>query len=415
MGKPKAAPVVKIKCVIEDLDVARTWERLEWKAMINNGYIIRARIHDPYFNLLKKVTDKIYLRKARKEPVKVTFHFEFKPDGEPIKTEDRIAYMINLYSQGRQEEGRLEFIAIDPPTWLLNRGKADGKYYKGSVSDVIKKVCQENGVSDVDVSKTIDNKNGDWWMMRQDPKTFILSLLEWSPSVTANKTKWVTTSKDMKLSIKEEYDLKSEDLGLLTISAKKSGDHSDNKDFELLMDNFSHVMYSEEHTAGLSAVSGYFLDQVTEKDKTRAYDKNTGAKSNTNFNDDRGFDVTDKRFSTMVEAIPEESAGNVGLQYKDYIDGRARREFLNMVGYITRMRVRIRGDKVFDDPIKLGVSTVTLRWVGLDGEPYFLAGNWLVTGFYHIAEHGFWYTDVYINRLDWDAAAKKVGPGEKGK
>ena len=411
----QAGNAVKTKIDIEGIEVGEVFERLEWKAMVNNGYIVRARLSDPYYNLLKDITDKIYLRKARKEPIKVTFNFEWQGDEkEPNKTEDRIAYMINLYGRGELEDGRLEFIAIDPPTWLLSRGKSDGKYYQGSVSDVIKKVCQENGVSKVTVSKTIDNKKGEWWMMRQDPKTFIASLLEWSPSVVTNKTKWIVTSKDEELYIKEEHDLKSEDLGLIRMSIKDL-ETTDCDDFELLMDNFSHVMYSEEHTASLSAISGYYIDQVTEKEKTRAYDKNTGTKSNTNFDDDRGFDVTDKRFSTFAQMIPEESAGNVGLQYKDYIDGRARREFLNMVGYITRLRARVTGAKQFDDPLQLGVSTVTLQWVGLDGKPYFLAGNWMITGFYHIAAPGNWQTSLYINRLDWDAAAKKVGPGKKGK
>jgi hypothetical protein len=322
--------------------------------------------------------------------------------------------MINLYSKGEGEDGRIEFIAIDPPTWLLSRGKAQGKHYKGSVSDVIKRVCQENGVSDVEITNTIDNKSGDWWMMRQDPKTFISSLLEWSSSVTPNKTKWVITSKDKKLVIKEEHDLKSDDLGLKVMSVKQIS-ATDSRGFELLMDNFTHVMHSEMHTAGISAISGQYIDVVTEKEKARVYDKNTGNKSNTVIGDDRGFAVTNKKWSTFVTPIPEESAGLVGIKYLDYIDGKARGDFLDMVGYIMRMKVSTTGDYKIDDPTKLGVSTITLQWVGMDGKPYFLAGSWLVTGFYHRLDRSDWTTDFFINRLDYDAAAKKVGPGSKGR
>jgi len=411
MGEPKTGYATWTKLVIEDIDVAPYYTRLEWRAAINNGYIVRARLRDPFFNLLKKITDLYYLKKARNEPVKVTFHFEWKSEKEN-QTEDRIAYMINLYGKGEGELASLEFIAIDPPTWLLSRGKSDGKYYEGSVSDVIKKVCSENGIGNVEVTKTIDNVKGNWWMMRQDPKTFILSLLDWSSPLTPNKTKWVVNSKDDRIVIKEEYGLNSKDLGLLIVSQKDAGP-GDTLDFEIMLDNFTHVLHSEEHTAGMSAISGYYIDTVTEKEKAKVYDKNTGNKSNTKFGQDRGFKTSSKIFSTFAPAIPEESAGNVGIPYKDYIDGRARLEFLNMLGYIMRMRVAIHGDRVFSDPLDLGVSTITLQWIGLDGQPYFLAGHWLVTSFYHTITPKFWRTDLFINRLDFDAAAKKVGPNAR--
>ena len=34
----------------------------------------------------------------------------------------------------------------------------------------------------------------------------------------------------------------------------------------------------------------------------------------------------------------------------------------------------------------------------------------MLTGFYHIVEPGMWSTDLYINRLDYNATARKVGP-----
>jgi hypothetical protein len=169
-------------------------------------------------------------------------------------------------------------------------------------------------------------------------------------------------------------------------------------------------MYSEEQTAGLSSISGYFIDRVTEEEKSRVYDKNTGNKANTKFGSDRGFKKPDKKFRTFIPSIPEDSAGGVGLNYKDYIDGRARLEFLNMLSYVMRIKVKIDGDPVFQDPLELGVATVTLQWIGTDGEPYFLSGNWMVYGWHHIAVPGDWTTSVFVNRLDYDAAAKKIGP-----
>jgi hypothetical protein len=408
MGNPRTGHAAWTKCVIDGVELDSYVQKLEWKAFVNNGYIVRARLRDPGFAILKKLAAEMYLKKGRNEPMQVTFHHEWKGD-EELKTEDRIAYLINLYGRGRGEYARLEFIAIDPPTWLLSRGKADGKHYEGSVSDVIRKVCQENGVSEVDITKTIDNKKGNWWMMRQDPKTFILSLLNWSSSVTPNKTKWVVTSKDKKLFVKEEYDIQSEYQGLIKVSTKNT-ESIDITDFELLMDNFSHVRYAEEHTAGISAVSGYYIDRDTEDRKVRVYDKTTGNKTNTDFNADRGFKVTNKEFATFRHMIPEDSAG-LGIKYQDFIDGTARNEFLNMLGYMMRMKLTIFGDKQFDDPSKLGVATVNVQWIDGYNEPYFLSGPWLVHGYHHTSTPEGWSTDVYINRLDYDAAARKVGKG----
>jgi hypothetical protein len=409
MADPKSGYTTQVQLDIEDMELGWAWVRLEWKAMVNNGYVVRGRLEDPHYKIFADVMELHYLKKARNEPIKIKFRFIWR--GSEEKTETRIAYITDLYMRGTVEDGWIEFIAVDPPTWLLSRGKAEGKHYKGSVSDVIKQVCQENGVSDVKVSKTIDNKKGDWWMMRQDPKTFILSLLDWSCTITPNETKWVVNAKDEELIIKEEYDLESEDFGVIRVSTKDAS-AVQMEDFEVLFDNFSHVMYSEEHTAGLSAVSGYFIDTITEEEKAKVYDNNTGNKSNTSFGMDRGFKKPSKKFATFTQAIPEDSAGGVGLNYKEYIDGRARREFLNMLGFVSRMRLRISGQPEFDDPLKLGVSTVTLKWVGQgpQPDPYFLSGNWMVSAFYHIIVPGTWTTDLFINRLDYDAAAKKVGP-----
>jgi len=411
MGEPTTGHATDIKLIIEDINVAPKWIRLEWKAMINNGYVIRAKLTDPYFNMFKEVMEQYYLKNARNEPVKVIFRLEWKGP-KTIKTEDRIAYLVNVYISGQNENAKVEFIAMDPPTWLLSRGKAEGKYYEGSVSDVIRQVCQENGVSDVEITKTIDNTKGSWWMMRQDPKTFIQSLLEWSSSITPNKTKWVINSKDEKLVIKEEYDLVSKDFKTYKVSAKDPG--ADNViSYEALFDNFSHVLYSEEHTAGMSAVSGHYLDKITEPDKVKVYDKNTGNKANTVFGQDRGYKVTSKEFATFVHSIPEDSAGNIGLNYKEYIDGRNRREYLNMLGFITRIALNVQGEPEFDDPTELGVSTASLQWIGTDNEPYFMAGHWMLSGFYHTIYPGGWHTTLYLNRLDFDASARKVGPNAR--
>ncbi len=122
----------------------------------------------------------------------------------------------------------------------------------------------------------------------------------------------------------------------------------------------------------------------------------------------QGFDKPDRDWATSIIAVPEHSAGDVGIKYGDYIDGRARGLFLNMLGLVMRMRLRVTGEHKLDDSSKLGVSTLTVSWQDIDGEPYFLSGRWLIYGFHHIVSRDGWWTDIYIARLDHDASAKKI-------
>lgn len=436
MGNPKIGTHPEIYLKIEGEDVSRMFSKFEWKAFTNGGYVIRAKLEDPYWNILRNLTTKYYLRKGRKQPTKAIFEIKWPgvPDGSTGK---QVAYLTDLdargYSTGTPGVGGLEFIAIDPPSYWLNAGDSSGKIYKGKVSDVIKKVLEEyykapNGEGQVDVSTTTDSDQNIWHMNRMDPKTFIGSLLDWSSSVTEQKTNWVVSSdgdveRGQSISIKEQAKKEQVNYGVYILDTSiPSG--VDSYYFEFLADNFISLFQRSLITHGISAVSERFLDRKVDQEKKMVHvtDENTSAKLKPSISADRGFTKPGDsppspedphQWSTAIMAIPEHSAGDIGQPYDKYIDGRARYQFLNMLNLVMRIRLRVTGEPSRDlaNGHNLGVSRLKIAWMDADGNPYFLSGTWFVYGFHHIVTREAWHTDLYCARMDHDANATAVGGG----
>jgi len=382
----------------------------EWKAFVNNGYIIRAKVSDPYFRIMKEFTiNKQYLANARQVPTEIKFKLAW--DGDPdLETEERTAYISDLDQYGEMENAQFDFVAVDPASWLLNAGDGNGKVYKGNITKVIKEVVSDYASSiDVKVTETEDDKNGLWPMMRQDPKSFIQSMLDWSANLNPKKTHWMTVSKDFELHIKEQADLLSnkKHFGHYNVSfdARKLNDIID---YTLLTNNFLSVYQNSVITQGISTISGKFIDKKTDNEKVEIRDENTGDKINTRIDPSKGFTKPGCKWATSINSIPEHSAGEIGVKYEDYIGGRARNLYLNMLPMVMRLRISINGDKQFDDPTKLGVSTLNINWKDSDDEDFFLAGRWIVYGFHHKVTRKRWKIDLYLYRIDYNANAKTI-------
>lgn len=408
MGEPKTTHKPAIELSIADgSDIGFNLVKFEWASFINGGYIIRGKIKDPYFNLLKDLATKGYLKEGRQKETKVKFRLKWTAGN---KTSERIAFMTTLSASGENEGGELEFIAIDPPSFYLNEGTADGKAYKGNISKVIRQVVSEFAPSvSLEITETDDNKENIWYMMRQDPKTFIRSLLDWSASVTPKKTHWVVASVDEKLVIKEQASLTPTDFGVYHIN-RNGNTGKDALEYELLADNFISPLQTKLITSGISAISGEYLDKTSDSEERKVHvkDENTQNKVNVDITPTQGFKKPDKKWATSVMAVPEHNAGDIGIPYNKYIDGRARGMYLNMLNLVMRLRMRVTGEYALDDSDKLGVSKCTLSWKDIDGEPYFLSGKWLIYGFHHVMTVSGWVTDMYLARLDYDASAKKI-------
>jgi hypothetical protein len=418
VGAPETTHVAKVTVKIAGgVDIGHVVDRMEWVSFVNGGYQVSIRAGDAEFAILKDLVTQQHLKKARKQPTPIEFQFHWHGLS---KTTKRIAYLTSVRGRGSGSGSGcdLEFVGIDPPSWWLNAGYGEGKTFKGCVSDVIKKVCEEYFTSKekgakVEVSETKDSKENFWYMHRMDPKTFITSLLDWSSPVTPKRTHWIVASVDKKLIIKEQSDLKEHKKGPYTWNTKSPG-ANDIFAFELLTDTFVSVMQSRLVTQGMSTLSGEYYDKITAEKKTYVWDDNTEKKVNAKIAADQGYKRPEEKWATSIFAVPEHSAGEVGVEYDDYIDGRARDLFLDMLNMVMRMRFRTQGDVKFDDSSQLGKSVILVDWKDIDSEIYWLHGNWLVYGFRHIFLKGNWETDLYCARLDWDAKAaeKLVGAQE---
>jgi hypothetical protein len=196
----------------------------------------------------------------------------------------------------------------------------------------------------------------------------------------------------------------------------------DIRDWEVLGDNALQLSNTQLVTAGMSAVSGAYFDPrqfVATKDKVFVGDPTTSNKYKPDVPYDRGYAKPDPNADpiiyplgwTIIAAIPEFSAGDLGIKYDQYIDGRARGIYLAMTNALERIRLRVTGHCIWGGSEGLGVDTIRVALTAsIDGAPpYFVSGNWIVYGFHHVASRGGWWTDLFCSRLDYDADAKKVG------
>jgi hypothetical protein len=408
--KTTAAPKVTLKIAGgREIGVQRMIA-FEWKAFVNHGYVVRGKVIDPYFRVLKEVAvSQQYLSQARQAPTEIKFKIAW--DGDPeLETEERTAYISDLDQYGKGEQAQFEFVAVDPASWMLNAGDGNGKVYKGNITKVIKDVVSDYAANiNVQVTETEDDKNGLWPMMRQDPKSFIQSMLDWSANLNPQKTHWLTVSKDFDLHIKEQADLLANKTHFghynLSFDNKRINDV---QHYTLLTNNFLSVFQNSVITQGISTISGKFIDKKTDNEKVEIRDENTGNKINARIDSKKGFSKPQCKWATSINAIPEHSAGEIGVKYEDYVGGRARNLYLNMLPMVMRVRIGIDGDKKFDDPTKLGVSTININWKDEDNEDYFLSGRWIVYGFHHKVTRKRWVTDLYLYRIDHNANARPI-------
>lgn len=416
---------------LDGKDVGKMVSNFEFKGMVNGGYVIRGTLVDPNFNILNRLVDSGYFTETRTKPVSVIFQIRWgnKTETQFPETatkERQIAYLLSLKAAGDSaDSGLLEFIAMDPPSWFLNMGDGNGGVYKGRVSDAIKQVVEEYAPKvKLDIGRTIDSEEGKWWMMRQDPKSFISSLFDWSASITQKQTQWVFAPDGFDLVIKEQAQLQSKQRGFYRFLEQE--DHDTIRNWEFLADNALSVVESKLITQGLSAVSGQYLDRITDEKEEKVFvkDSRTPNKKIARIKKDQGFtkpsDADPQKVGwTSVTAIPEiYSAGDLGLQYDEYIDGRPRAMWLNLVNALMRVKLECVGHGEWSSCEGLGSDTIFVKWTSgqtdTGNKPFWwMTGNWLVYGFHHRMNRGFWFTDLYVARFDHDAEAKKVGANKE--
>lgn len=388
------------------------FHRIEWASFVNGGYNVQITVDDKWWNTISDIATEEVLKNARRRPTKAKFLLKWDKNR---KTEERTGLIVELWTRGAGNSGYVTFTAIDPPSYFLNSGTADGHVFQGKVSDVIREVVSTYapGIS-LDVSETQDSNQNYWPMMRQDPKTFIRTLLDWSCSLTPKKTNWIVASRDDRIVIKEQAELEGEEFGCYRMNVDGE---SDIMEVEMLSNSMIAPLQTQVVTSGISTVTGRLFDTKMDPDQRIVHvnDTNTADKVNVkNLDSRRGFSKPPTELrpgqgsgGTFVRSIPEFTGGELGRQYEDYVDGRARRIFMSMLNTVMRIRVAVHGDPRFNDSTKLGVSTVILSWKDTNGDNYFLSGRWLVYGFHHEVTPSMWKTHLYLSRLDWDATANR--------
>jgi len=390
-------------------DLVAKFERFEWMSFVNGGYVVRGKIDDSWWKTVRRLATDRYLQKGRLEATPMTFALLWD---EEKRTTPRTAILTELENDGKGHGGSVTFIGVDPPSYFLNSGDASGRVYTGSVSDVIRQVVNDYTAQSptpitVEVTKTQDNPQNKWWMMRQDPKTFIRSMLDWSSSICPDKTSWVVSSTDFKIVIREQSEFRGKFLGKYEMNATLGA--KDIEDVQLLADSFITPLQTAIRTAGISAVSGQIFSNIF------VNDENTQNKRDVKITASQGFKKPPSKVepgspggATYVTAVPELTGGEMGRGYEEWIDGRARGLFMNMLNMVMRLRITIDGRHTIDDSELLGVSTLAINWTDSDNQPYFLGGRWLVYGFHHVVTKRKWKTHLYLARLDFDASKKPV-------
>jgi hypothetical protein len=399
---------------------------LEMQAMANGGYTVRGRFSDVNFNIYNRLIENDYFSDARMQPMKVQFKCKWSNQAKTPQSATTwiIGYIISMECMQPEMEDRnqIEFVIIDPPSWYLNVGDASGKCYTGNVGQVIRDVVTEYSPKDrldLEISTTIDSKQGKWWMMRQDPKSFLSSLFDWSASITPTKTQWVFAPDNYSLVIKPQGLFTSEQRRYYSFHRNKTSDPI--KQVTVLTDNALSSVQTKLITQGLSTISGQYLDYQTSQQNVEVGDSNTTQKKTARVKKNRSFQKPEGGESvgyTSVMTVPEiGSAGDMGLPYKDYIDGRPRSMFLNLINSLMRAKVTVIGDGEWTGCRGLGIDTIFLDWVrasrnGEEGKiadlRHWYTGSWLVYGYCHKITNKSWTTDLYCARYDQNSESVKV-------
>lgn len=409
---------------------------MQFQASINNGYMVQVEMMDPNFNMLNELIRQGYLRNPRNQILSIRFRIKagYGNVSHPEKaTAFQIAYVTAMHSQGEGDKAYIYFTAIDPPSWYLNTGNASGKVYKGSIKQVIQQVVAEYAPQvKLEISDTIDSTNNKWGMMRQDPKTFIRSLLEWSSSITHSKTNWVVTMDGYNLKIREQASIVSRPRAYYRYWDGSSTDTING--WHLATNNAMSITETKLVTQGLSAVDGQYLDRITDQQERLVFVKDSSTPNKlvaatsdaTQKSLDQSFHKPDDSVGsgpaesigwTSISSIPEiYSAGDLGISYADYIDGQARKTYLDLTYDLMQLDLEVIGHGEWSSCEGLGTDTVYIKWMKASrnnevdgGRLWFLTGNWLVSGFRHEYTVGTWSTNLILSRYDYNSVAKKVG------
>ena len=424
------SPYIKFSIDDDNLDWGPRVTLLEMIGMVNTGYVMEVTIQDGEEELLTKFTERDYFNIGRKEPSYAYFRFKSGPGDnwripeDSTKIQEAIITHFEFFTPP-DDRTYIKIIAIDPPSYFLNMGDASGKSYQGRVDQVITKVVKQYAPEiEFEMKETTDNELNRHYMMRQDAKTFMMSLLEWSTPLNQTSTNWLIQVDGKKMAISDQ--------GSLTPKNRGYYKRHTSEEFDMIIEartqsnNALKLAAVKIYSAGAGSTAGDYLDRITDPDevKTVARDSTTTEKIIPYVDEFYSFkkppddpsSEPPKIGSTYIPPIPEYySSGDLGLDYEKYIDGRARNDYLTLLTSVIKSKIKIPGHGEFIDTFGLGVDTIFINWRKLSSEEapdqlFWMFGHWIVYGFRQRLSYGSWFTELYITRADEDAKAKKARP-----
>ena len=90
---------------------------VEFKSMVNGGYIVRGTLADPRSGLLTQLINTGYLESSRTHALQMRFRIRSSVNDE-LATDFQIVNIVSLRAKGNSPDTcTLEFIGVDPPSW----------------------------------------------------------------------------------------------------------------------------------------------------------------------------------------------------------------------------------------------------------------------------------------------------------
>lgn len=425
----KGHPVVYLEFDIDPgVDYGKLATSLDMVGMMNSGYVIKATMTDAEHQMFTRFIESGYFQKSRVKPITIFFSFKSGPiDAEPPQYGTKVQKAIITHTEyftDKDDRVTIKFIAIDPASFYLSMGDASGASYKGRLDQVVTQVVHKYASKlNFSMSPTKDSELNRYWMMRQDPKTFIVNLLEWSPPLNDTKTNWVAQVDGYDFKINDQGSIGSRTRGFYTRYAGATFDSIAAAD--VVANNALNLVSTKLFTAGAGSNTGDYLDRITDspeaytvsKDTTTPNKKIPAVLSDHSYNkpDDSPSSGPPHIGGTFITSIPEYISDDIGLDYKDYIDGRGRTMYMQLLHSVLKVRLTVKGHGEFSDTMGLGVDTVYVDWNRSENnedsdEEYWMHGYWTIYGFKHRLIAGNWWTDLFISRPDQNAIGKRVSP-----
>jgi hypothetical protein len=420
-------PFVRLKfdfVIADDFDPDPYFVSFDFKGMANGGYMAVVKLVDPDLTVFEDLTRLGFFHGARIQPL--NFRFQIVADENGVfpesATKVQVATIVGFKSVVADgPTNMIEIVGVDPVTYLLSMGTASGAAITGSIDEVVKQLIP--GGVELDITKFKGSNKMNWYMMRQDPKSFILSLLDWASTLTDSRSQILVGMDGYRLQIKDQASLVSRQRGFYR-RFSLDGEIDTIIEHHVVANSALSVYDGKLVTHGNSTLSGLYLDQAMDfnNNYTAVADEQTSSKYVPAIDHTRGFSKPNSGPNagpyqigyTAIPAIPELfSGGEIGIPYQAYIDGRARSIYHGLTTALCKMKLTVIGHGEFSDTLGLGADTIFIQMKRPSADPeesyMWVSGNWLVYGFHHRVTVGSWTTDLLCARLDHDASGKRVG------